>query len=257
MSKKQQSYYAELGKIDFFKVRPEMIPFVGEEYDTYKVLQLSESHYFHHTSNEPEEFGIKYFVDKWLELDPCEEFMMKYGGSVNTREDIIGFMRGETENYPAYYNFLKAMSEGVLGKSIETISRGSDEQKLFKYIAYTDYFMMPALYFDKKHLPDSVKLSIERLPKDEQELYKYKEVMEKIVDFSDRVIEQVIDILKPRAIVFTSKKGGDFFRKHNIKYANDKRMIYAYHPSNICGLWANSEEYGHVHVVAELKKIYS
>ena len=214
MSKTQQYYYEELGKIDFFKVRPEMIPFVGEEYDTDKVLQLGESHYFHHTSKEPEEFGIKYFVDKWLELDPCEDFMMKYGESVNTREDIEEYMKGETKNYPAYYNFLKAMSEGVLGNPIESISRGSDEQKLFKYIAYTDYFMMPALYFDKKHLPDSVAFSINRLQKDEQELYQYKETMDRIADFSNRIIEQVIDILNPRAIVFTSKNGGDFFKEH-------------------------------------------
>ena len=49
------NYYNKLKNIEFFKIHPELIPYVGEEFDKYKILHIGESLYIQEKS-----IGIQY-----------------------------------------------------------------------------------------------------------------------------------------------------------------------------------------------------
>ena len=54
------NYDSRLNEIDFFKIHPEYLPFIGDKFDEFKILQVGESHYIGQTP-ETEEFSIQYF----------------------------------------------------------------------------------------------------------------------------------------------------------------------------------------------------
>ena len=49
------------------------------------------------------------------------------------------------------------------------------------------------------------------------------------VDHSAKTVDNVIDTLDPRAVVFTSISAGNTFFEANGKYSRDKRVIYTFH----------------------------
>ena len=40
------NYSEKLKAIGFFRIHPSYLPFIGTEYEKYKLLQISESHYY-------------------------------------------------------------------------------------------------------------------------------------------------------------------------------------------------------------------
>ena len=65
----KMQYDEALKKIDFYKVHPEYLPFVGFNFEEYRILQVGESHYIGQTP-ETEEFSVAYFADYWWK-DRC------------------------------------------------------------------------------------------------------------------------------------------------------------------------------------------
>lgn len=51
------NYYDKLKNIEFFKIHPELIPYVGEKFDKYKILHVGESHYINQNENN-EKYGV-------------------------------------------------------------------------------------------------------------------------------------------------------------------------------------------------------
>ena len=47
---------------------------------------------------------------------------------------------------------------------------------------------------------------------------------------STLIVDQVIEVLEPKVIVFTSLDAGEQYRNHNGKHAHDKNVIYTSHP---------------------------
>ena len=60
-------YDKELKEIEFYKTHPEYLPFIGDLYDEFKILQVGESHYIGQTP-ETEEFSIAYFDNNWWHI---------------------------------------------------------------------------------------------------------------------------------------------------------------------------------------------
>ena len=63
------NYYAKLKEIDFFKLHASYIPFVGDLYDKFKILHISESHYSDILDTSV--YGIEYF-SKWFDEECLE-----------------------------------------------------------------------------------------------------------------------------------------------------------------------------------------
>jgi hypothetical protein len=60
-------YGKKLKEIEFYKTHPEYLPFVGDKYDEFKILQVGESRYIGQSDNYAP-FGLEDF-DQWMALE--------------------------------------------------------------------------------------------------------------------------------------------------------------------------------------------
>ena len=54
-------YDKELKEIEFYKIHPEYLPFVGDKYDEFKILHVGESHFIPQEKGSNDLFSIVYF----------------------------------------------------------------------------------------------------------------------------------------------------------------------------------------------------
>ena len=114
-------YDEALGQIDFYKIHPEYLPFVGNNFDEFRVLHVGESHYIGQ-NNTYAPFDLKYF-DKWW-TDHCDTLYKHpdgdsetkcWGSWYNTREVIGRFLNRNQSNYSIFINMIRAFDEAVEG----------------------------------------------------------------------------------------------------------------------------------------------
>ena len=215
-------YEDELMKIDFYSLHPTLVPFIGNNYSKYRILQIGESHYISQTP-ENEKYNIVYFQKWWS--DPCNEILVDSPEWVDTRKVLHNYMNEyrSGNSYTIFTNLLKSFSRVVLKKEISNITM--EDKSLYNYIAFMNFFQMPSIYDGAKYwnaLYASAKKCGNKKLASEQ--------WNKAVQISTMVLDQVIDIIEPKAIVFTSISAGDAYKDINGKYSKDERTIYTSHP---------------------------
>ncbi len=240
-----------LDRIDFYQLHPEYKPFIGDNFDEFRILQVGESHYIGQ-SDTYAPFGLEYF-DKWW-TDRCADLYKHpdgnpetkcWGSWYNTRDVMGRFLNKNQSNYSIFMNMIRAFGEAVGG-----LPKCIDEKQNYHYFAFMNFFQMPSLY-QGMSFEDS-------LYKAAKESDGSAAVYKRAVEESCAVLDKVIQILQPNAVVFTSKAAYKAYCKHKGKVLkDDNRIIETVHP---CCSWWNRKikrfggNTGREHVVEELKK---
>ncbi len=216
-----KEYDEKLREIEMFRLHPTLIPFVGNEYEKYRVLHIGESHYIDQTPDNTK-YDIEYFKRWWT--DPCNEVLEDSFGWADTRQVMSNYMEGRHGAYTIFTNFIKSFSKVVLDREIPSIS--DEDKKLYRYIAFMNFFQMPSIYEGTKFW-DSLEISANMIGKPELA----NEMWNTAVKNSVKAVDQVIEIINPTAIVFTSISAGNAYKDYDGKYSKDQRIIYTSHPA--------------------------
>ncbi len=220
MERINHNYDAGLKEIEMLNLHPTFMPFIGADYDVFKILHIGESHYINQ-SPDNEKYDIQYFKKWWSE--PCDEILDDSYGWADTRQVMKNYMDGKYGAYSIFNNFLKSFSKIVLNKQIESITL--EDKGLYRYLAFMNFFQMPSIYEGKKYW-DSLYISAKKLGNKAMA----RDMWEIAVEKSVNTIDAVVDIIKPKAIVFTSISAGNAYKDAGGKYKDDTRMIFTSHP---------------------------
>ena len=199
--------------IPILRLHPSFLPFVGSEYERYRVLHVGESHYI-----DNEAYDIQYF-QKWWD-SPCEEVEREFAGWF-TRPVIERYMSNAQGSYTIFSNFLKSFCRCVLH---EEVSICPEVKKRYEYLAFMNFFQMPSLYPVTKYW-DSLVRSAEKAG-NSQLAYDMWEIA---CNNAAKTLDSVIDILKPRAVVITSISAGNAYKEFGGRHADS--IIFTSHPA--------------------------
>ena len=212
--------------IEFYKLHPEYLPFIGDKYDDYKILHVGESHYIEQEPSDEDKYPITYFENWWS--DPCLDLYHAYGGGYNTRQVIANYLGGDRhKSHSIFSETIKVFDKVYLGK--DDVRINFQESQNYHYFAFMNFFQMPSLYEGVKFW-NSLKTSANKLG-DAQLAY---DMWKKASQVSSEVVDSVIDILKPSVVIFTSKsakKAYDEYGKHHA----EPYVISSTHPG--CSWW--------------------
>ena len=228
------NYDDKLKELAWFKLHPQLLPFIGRNYDEYKILQIGESHYI---NRENDKFGICYFRDHWWN-ESCDDLVAEYGGWFNTRKVVEDCLNGgKSRAYNIFYNTIKSFSEVILKKKISHINL--KDKQLYHNFSFMNFYQMPSLHKGLKYWN-----SLEQSADGNLELA--SETFKKCVETSVQMVNKVIDILNPKIIIFTSVSAGyqykgEEYPEYSGKYKNDNRVIYTSHPCS--AYWNKSGKY--------------
>lgn len=225
---------AALKAIPFYQVHPEYIPFIGNHYDRYRILQVGESHYIgQKAKGEKDKFPITYFKNWWN--DHCDELYKWeddnqengcWGGWYDTRGVVKNFIANRsTGGYNIFANMVRSF-DVVYGDG--QVSMDAEARQRYHYFAFMNFFQMPALY-DGKNFWNSLLRSAQKLGKEPLA----GDMWKKAVDVSSDTLSRVIDILKPELVIITSVSA---YNAYHEKHGDDPRIIRATHP---CCCWWN------------------
>ena len=213
------NYSEKLKAIGFFRIHPSYLPFIGTEYEKYKLLQISESHYS--DILDTNKYGIRYF-SKWYD-EQCDEVENGVLNNNITRRVCDGVISGNNQ-FQNFDNPLRSFRKIVLGKNdrIDTESRFD-----YRFFSFMNYYQFPAFkpkgYFSKSIIDQGKK---EKLMDEANQLLNLSRKK------STEIVDDVIEVLEPRLIVFTSFDASDSYKNSKGKYVNDKRVLFISHPNN-------------------------
>ncbi len=189
------SYYdAELVQIPFYKDHPELLPFVGSSfYDfKYKILIVGESHYIDQTYGNVR-YDNSYFLNHWWNGTHDEINSEPFSGWYNTRGVIENYLNGNrSKGHLIFTNLVKAFSECVLNQRIDSIT--TENSQVFQYLAFMNFFQMPSIIRGEKYWNSLLNTDQSTAI----ELWNVCKVN------SAKVLDAVIDILKPKVVIFSS-----------------------------------------------------
>lgn len=177
-------YDEKLREIDFFKLHPSYLPFVGEQYDRYKILQISESHYSE--GLDTAKYGISYF-SRWFD-EPCPEVETELLNNRLTRRVCEGVCLGNC--FANFDNPLRSFMRVLL--EMEDPHVNPENRQLYHHFAFMNFYQMPAFeargYFKK---------AFHRQAKLENAAEAGSALLLKCRQVSTEIVDQVIDILEP------------------------------------------------------------
>lgn len=214
-----EQYYAELSRVHFYTLHPSYIPFVGSDYDTYRILHIGESHYC--DSMDVEQFGINFFAN-WFD-EPCAEVETNLLNNNITRRVANG-VANEGIRFSIFDNILRSFLKIVTEEESPHISKWN--RCKYNYFAFMNFYPFPA-FRERGSFLDS----IYDYSKSHNSQEKASKLIETCECTATNVVDEVISILKPRCIVFSSCDAGSAYRNHNGKYKDDPRVIYTSHPA--------------------------
>lgn len=212
-----------LKDIHHYRVHPEYLPFIGKDYEKYRILLVGESHYVNQSAHSSTVTLTDF--DSWWD-EPCPKVSMGSEGWFNTRQVVENYKSGDKGGkYGIFTNIIKSFSKVVLGEEIHRISL--DKKQLIDCFAFMNFFQMPALYSKMKYwnsLVKSAKLLGDKSLADE--------VWNKSVAVSSGVLNDVIDILKPKLVVFVSVSAGKAYQNScGANSSIDTDIVYTSHPA--------------------------
>ena len=213
-------YESEFVKIPYYKLHPSYIPFVGNNYEAYRILQISESHYCEKIVDRTK-YGIAYFCD-WFTTE-CGEIEQDILGHNLTRsvcEDVM-----QNCSYPNFDNPLRSFCNIVLKAGGINLSKYNNNRQCYSHFAFMNFYQIPAFQnqgcFKTSYYTQAKREGIQNADR----------ILEKWQTESTRLIDQVIEILEPRAIAFTSIDAWSSYEKCGGKYEKDDRIIRSAHPN--------------------------
>jgi hypothetical protein len=204
------TYDEDPNDIGFYKNFPQMMPWVGSEFENKehkKILFIGESHYL------PEYLDDEDLLtpNGWYNQgeDNLDENSNEYSWT-NTRE-IVGLKKRE-KGHSLYREVEKAIRNA---KGIET--NLIEDTNMFKYVGYYNYFLRPA------YKNDSIK----------------KTCIEWDLKIAHDAFENIIGILKPDYVYFLSVFAWESYKRYNNDFKN---IIIDYSPHPACPWW-NTKKY--------------
>lgn len=229
MSSKYESRYDnQFRKIDFYEKHPCMFPFIGKNYDKYRILQVGESHYINQYCDSIK-YDAKYFSEHWWDSsfdNVLDELKCK--DWVDTRH-VVGenFCNG-VKSSSSYGIFRNPLTE------FENIKNYGRKDSNYNYFAFMNFFQMPALISGLK-LWTSLQKSKKGWEKGDIKLWN------KVCNESIKVFDAVVGIINPSVVIFTSKSAYNAYTNdencsHDAgRYKNDERLYVVCHPG--CPWW--------------------
>lgn len=213
-------YESKFMNIPYYKLHPSYIPFVGNNYEAYRILQISESHYCKEITDRTK-YRIAYFND-WFTTE-CVEIEQGILGNNLTRGVCETVM--QNCSYPNFDNPLRSFCNIVLKTGRINLSKYNQNRQLYSYFAYMNFYQIPA-FQDKACFKPSYYAQAKR-----EGIQNADSILEKWQTQSTQLIDQVIEILEPRAIAFTSIDAWGSYEKCGGKYVKDDRIIRSAHPN--------------------------
>ena len=144
--------------INFFKIHPELLPYVGDEYDKTKLLMIGESHYL---SEGYDENNIKKAFSKWYSSD-CRQVINQVAMKNNLKP--IWFIKDEfmgwNENWKntGYINGWSQAIDGcntrgicngqgisIINFNMNYFKKAGGSGDLYPKLAFMNYFQRPNL----------------------------------------------------------------------------------------------------------------
>lgn len=221
------TYDQHFKNIAFYSVHEEYLPFIGDDYDKYKILQIGESHYLSQCPNNVTIHLTDF--EKW-KTTACTKVYESSPDYYHTRKVMQNYVDGHKGSYDIFNNFSKSFSKVVLKSEVNHLSI-QDKKRLYNNLAFMNFFQMPSLFFGMKYW-DSLREDAKILGN--KNLAQY--VWDECVSSSTSTLDDVIEIIKPSLIVFTSISAG---RAYNGKYAGNHKIVITSH----CGdnrIWHRS-----------------
>lgn len=221
-------YEKLLQKTPFYQLHPEYLPFIGDKYNEYKILHIGESHYINQEENSSsdDKYPITYFENWWT--DCCLDLHNEYGGWYSTKKVVEDYLAGTRhKGHSIFSEVIKVFDKVYFGKN--NVQMNHKESQNYHYFAFMNFFQMPSLYRGKKYW-NSLETSANKLGNKQLAF----EVWEKTAQVSSEVVDNVIEVLKPTVVIFTSKSAKGAYDKHG-KYHSESYIINSIHPG--CSWW--------------------
>ncbi len=242
--KEQQLYNDIFHKISFYKYHPEYIPFVGDQFSQYRILQVGESHYIPQLKTEPDIFPISYFEKWWT--DNCSELKSftnhnsegyKWQGWLNTQSVITNYLSGNrTPSHGIFTELVKVFSQVYHNQTISHIT--TELSQNYQYFAFMNFFQMPAIYKGEKFW-NSLLYGASQLGLSQKDTKTYAgQMWDNAAEESSKVFDQVVDILQPNIIIFTSLSAWGAYQG---KHKDAPNIITTVHPG--CRYWNAPKEW--------------
>lgn len=196
----------ELSKIEHYRKNhhPEMMPFIGSHYNKTGILLVGESHFYEYDKNNNQQSEKEYLEERWYKEPTPEVF--SYKDNFNTRKVIHNFLiRKRTKAHSMFKNPAQCVIE------VYDLDHISDSE-VFNAFAFMNYFQKPALEAHK---------SIDNDNDDTQ--------------FAYNTFISVCNVIKPKRVVFLSKKAYEYYIKCCDKSILSVPVDFVYHPT--CSYW--------------------
>lgn len=163
-------YDDDLSKIEHYKKHPEMMPYIGKHYNEARILLVGESHYVN---------NIQYDIDYWYNSGVSNE-LKAYENWFTTRHVVGNFMKR-----------IRSRAHGMFGNPAKEIIRASQknisDSEAFAVCAFMNYFQRP-----ESSKGGSISTNEKSNNNDNK--------------FAYETFQQVYEIIKPKIIIFLSKK---------------------------------------------------
>ena len=207
--KNNMMYDESFLKIKHFNLHKEFLPFIGYNYEKFKLFLVGESH-FVKRGNSTEEEMTNMYKDWYNKPTDTNKNAIEYKDWFTTRNVIRNFQcRNRGKAHTMFSNPGKAIMK-VLGDKCPTDSAA------FSCIAFCNYFQRPSL---------SEGESISPIYQDEDKI-------------TAEIFEDMIDVIKPNGIVFLSKKAYDsYINSRNKEYPI--LIDFVHHPTSS---WWNKDK---------------
>lgn len=236
----REKLITKLNSISFFQenVHPEYLPFLGKQFDEYRILQVGESHFIDNGPGGQEKYPINRITladyDGWW--DGKESQDLKQMSAWYTTDRIVNsYFHGEiTRSHGIFTNFGNAFVKGVKGFE----SSAEYAASMYKYFAFMNFYQMPSIYRGMnftKALYNSGKnvsgFSEEEIDKIWYECWAH----------SVEVFEAVVEALAPKLIVITSSEIGKYYYRYGQRKPDGKNEPYVdkygtpFWPGKLCG----------------------
>ncbi len=198
------SYDEELKKIRHFTLHPELLPYVGAHYRDFGIILIGESHYV----------NIKDIFENWYNESAGETWINasarltpeEFTGWFNTREIVNNYLCGITTQAHHIFQYPAEIIRNSFPEYCPS------DRSAFCMTAFFNYFQRPTA---------SAGATFDALDKS-------------IIDealYAGKIADEIFDILKPRKIIFLSKKAYDAYCSYRGAADNRKEMIdYVNHP---------------------------
>ena len=214
------SYDDKLKQVECIGQHEFLLPFVGRDYDEYRILQIAESRYLYDCRFTPQEIAEVY--TSWFKGEH-KKIAELYHDNVDTRSMFERYL-SYTENYKgwAFPNFAAAVAKGLgVNKSRENVN----------YCAFMNFYQLPFAAHGKDNGMNYANFKRVLMPA--LEVKAVDELWNKCCREAVETVNAVVEILQPNLIFFTSTHAYNQYRYYTEEFGLKRYdSIRLYHSSD-------------------------